>query len=171
MIVAEYNKALGSLHEDVWYGLDTEEKLNVLQRIADHECALVLGCDTVEIKAALMSTEGLYGAYNPIVHNITISSEIIEKMDMETVLDTLIHEVRHSWQRQAAEIYFKVSGILSEEELEISFFRDARTYLDEFRDYEFGILDYDAYYEQTVERDSREYASVRVDEILYEAGI
>ena len=102
------------------------------------------------------------GYYNNTTRTITINADHLQNGRTEDVLDTLLHEIRHHMQHRMVDLYCSVEPHIQEEHRNMGPFREASVFLDNFNDYHSSEDDYENYYGQAVEKDSREWAAARM---------
>lgn len=157
----EYRLALQKIDESTWKTLTVGEQVEVLQAICNYECIVSHGCDAVAIEVKELTNEAEYGSYTSEIETITINLDLLESKHVSEVLTTLLHETRHVWQHRIVSAFEQIEDELSEEQLLLSVFRDAAEFRANFANYETGNVDYEAYYVQYVEVDSREWSEYR----------
>lgn len=150
------------LQEEIWCGLTIEEKLNVLQIVADIERNYLGITNEINVGAANLEEHTL-GCYRDSTHQIVISVDSLLKDPADVVLDTLLHEVRHCYQHRLAEVYQNASDELKE----LRIFEEASLYASEFASYVDGDEDYHSYYTQDCEVDAREYSQEALYDYYY----
>lgn len=165
-LIENYNTACENIYPDAWEMLDDQKKVETLQAICDYECIIELGCDAPEVHITRWDSETLLGQYSHITGKLSISQDHFENDEVCDVVDTLLHEVRHAWQYNVTKIFTQIESELDEKQLALDFFRDAEEFRYNFDNYYNGD-DYDAYAQQGIERDSREWAARRMAEKYY----
>ena len=156
-------EAKQSLRSGVWDGYDGQQKIDKLQIICNYECKNVLGCEPPAVTAEKTVRDTLYGAYESETGTIIINKELLENGTSAEVLNTLLHETRHAYQHAVKNAYEAIEESLGDDVKELLCFKLAGIYRDEFENYIGADKDFNAYYEQTVERDSREWAESRLE--------
>lgn len=159
-----YGAALEKLAPKVWDQLEDAERISALQSICDYECSVILGCDTPTLTASYFYNEELLGKYNHESNTITMNREYMAIADAAHAVSTLLHEIRHAWQYAVVDMYEAIEGDLEEKHKRLELFVNAREFEKNFKYYHSGIVDYDLYYYQPVEMDSREWAEKRLAE-------
>ena len=150
------------LQEDIWKDLTAQERLNVLQTIADVERNYLGISNELTVGTANLSEE-LLGYYNDRTHEVIISMDSLLYDDVYEVLDTLCHEVYHSYQHRLVDAY-----VASDAQIQnLRMFKNASYYLEEFSDYKSGTENFCSYYAQECESDAREYAESSVLDYYY----
>ncbi len=157
-----YISACEKLDESVWQELTVQERLDVLQTISNYECYVNLGCEPASVRAGYPDRVSVLGEHNSITDTIFINIEHLEDGPVYDVLDTLLHETRHAWQNAVIEMYTRVEGRLSEQDMQLELFRQAKQFLLNNDDYTSGSDDFDAYFGQPMEEDSRRWAEQRL---------
>lgn len=88
----------------------------------------------------------------------------MENDDSEKVLNTVLHEIRHNFQHRMIDMYQSIEEHIDEQYKDLQVFREIQEYRENFSDYCSGDENYDEYYRQVVEQDSREWAEKRIKE-------
>ena len=153
-----------NLEREIWNTLTIQEKVDLLQAICDYECEYVLGCETVKVYSGLTSRESVLGEYSNQTRSFVISEQHLQNSDVEDVVRTALHETRHAYQHSLVEMYFSLETKIKDEYKNLFPFKQAKSFSEEFKDYCSGEEDFNKYYAQDVEKDSREWASKRVKE-------
>lgn len=158
------------LQEDVWDDLSAQERLDILQTIANIERRYLGIPHELNVSVANIG-EYLLGCYDDKKHTITISLDSLMNDPADKVLNTVCHEAYHGYQH----CIVSVLESTSEEAKNLRLFRDARNYAEEFSDYKSGGQGFYDYYYQECEMDAREYAEdavfdyyKRIEEYLFE---
>lgn len=160
----QYLAACERLSNCEWSGYTTQEKLDILQQISDYECVVKLGCESVMLYSGHTERASVLGEYDEANRSVLISQKHLENDEIESVLNTVLHEVRHNYQHRMIEMYQSVEKYVEEPYKDLLVFRDIRTYQDEFQHYCSGEENFESYFEQMVETDSREWAVKRIEE-------
>jgi len=160
----EYFAALApALQDGAWAVLSEKERLAVLQQVCDWETAQILGCSscTLELGELENLTMGHYDAQRD---TIVVSSNAL--VSWQQGLNVVLHESRHAWQWNMIELLKKLEA----ENPDIIHTHPFDTYA-AFREtwmgYVDGNEDYDGYYVQSIEQDSRAWAEQRLQEYYY----
>ena len=97
------------------------------------------------------------GSYQSSNRTISVSADFLMKSPGDSVMMTLLHEVRHCYQHQLAYLYQSTS--LSEQSLPI--FYEARIFYEEFQHYVEGESEetLDEYRSQLCEKDAELYST------------
>ena len=154
----------GEFEYQSWQDLDLDRKATLLQAVSDYECLFVLGCEPVVLEIGSMHHEDVLGEYDYVQRRILLNRELVQSGDVEKVLETLLHETRHVYQRNLVDMYFSLQGHIRKEYRDLLAFKQAREYSAEFEEYCHGETDFDRYYDQEVERDCRQWAEKRMRE-------
>jgi len=152
------------LEEAAWSRLSREEKIDLLQFISDYECVFVLGCEPVTLCAGSTAGQTELGFYSCGDRSITIREQHVQHSHVKKVLETALHEVRHAYQHSMADMYAALQPHIREEHKNLQPLVQAKEYLGELNNYRSYEDDYNAYYEQEVERDSRAWSRQRIEE-------
>lgn len=160
------------LQEKEWSILTTQEKIDVLQTVANIE-AHYLGLPNELNVGASNLDEDTLACYDDSTHTISIDITHLESDLVYNVLESCCHEAYHSFQHRLVDVYNTSDGQLKG----LCFFKSAAQYSQEFDDYADGENDYYAYYSQNCERNARHYAEdavedyySRIDEYLRDAA-
>ena len=141
------------LKEDEWKLLSTNDKLNVLQCVANIE-AYHLGLpNELNVSAANLEVDTVAN-YSDAFHRISISLEHLENDTAEELLKACCHEAFHSYQHRLVDAYNESS----EENKNLRIYKKVIRYADEFDSYLDGDDDFWSYYFQQCEKDARAYA-------------
>lgn len=165
---AEHAVLCKSLDPDVWDTLTMEQRAELMQAICDYECTFVLGCEPVELHVGITSESSVVGEYSHAEKCITISTTLVENENVYEVLNTLFHESRHAYQHALADMYVSVNPYVDDAHKNLMPLAQAQSFYENFYDYAATDGDFDAYYNQTVEKDSRTWAEQRVTTYYYE---
>ncbi len=144
----------------VWPTLTEAQKQAVLQQVCQWETTAVLGSSACTIEVADLP-EGTLGHYDKANEVIAVSRSALSYCDWQTMLNVVIHESRHAWQRDMIELLYS----LEKEDPDIVYVHPFDTYAG-FREawlsYTSGLTDFESYYGQSVEQDSREWSEERL---------
>jgi len=152
------------LQEEEWKKLEIQEKLNVLQVVANIEARyLGIGHElNVGTRPLPESSNGkTLGQYTYTTRTISIDTDYLETAEAKEVMTTLLHEARHAYQRRAAEALKSVP----EEYYNLHMFYDACGFQKGFETY--GDNSIEGYTANNLEIDARKYARENVV-IFYE---
>ena len=154
----EAEKLFMKIEEDCWHTLTLQEKLDVLQVVANLEQAYLGIPQTLTVVAEDMQvrTCGYYEDYEWKIH---LNREHLEERSAKSALDTLCHEAYHAYQKRQVEIYCR----LDEKTRNMLMYRKAETYFEEMFLGINVLEDFAGYYNQETETDARAYAEERVD--------
>jgi hypothetical protein len=147
------------LKTDTWQGLTASQKIDVLQTVANIEVYYLGLNDAIVVQGDNLSQDTL-GEYSDSQRSICIDLNHLENDPVEDVLDTLLHEVYHSYEHRLVDVYNSVSS----EYRNLRLFRYATQYADEFGNYIDPSESYYDYISQRVEIDSDTYAELGVKE-------
>ena len=156
-------ETLLALSDGTWEQLTNTDKLNVLQTVANIEAAYLGIPHEINVAAAALR-DGVVGAYSDSSHSILIDIDSLESDSAYDLLDTVLHEARHSYQHNLVSLY----QLAAPAHKQLLALREAQQYIAEFSDYTHGsseeILEY---YSQACEEDARAYADDRLVSYLY----
>lgn len=147
------------LQAEEWCSLSTNEKLNVLQCVANIE-AHYLGISNELNVGASNLPEYTLACYSDASHTIYINLEHLENDSVDEVLNSCCHEAYHSYQHRLVDAYNEAS----EEVQKLRIYRNTVHYVDEFGAYVNGYEDFCSYYSQQCEKDARTYAEDAVED-------
>lgn len=157
---------ISMLDEEKWNKLNLQERLDVLQTVANYEGYKLGICNELNVGATNMIKEK-HGYYSDRLHQININVDVILYNSSWNVLSTLCHEAYHSYQYNMVRALEQVD----ENNRNLKFLRDAAAYEKEFNEYMPGSVDFEAYYFQQCEVDARCYAkeeSENIKAMVYE---
>lgn len=146
------------LQEDQWEDLTVKERLNVMQYVANREAGYLGLSHELQVGTANLE-EQTKGAYVDSFHMIYISLELLQYGTAHQALEVVLHEAAHAFQYRLADAYLQVDDNTKN----LMPFRKAALYAEELHDYEDGDENFDTYYNQHCEEDSREYAERGVE--------
>lgn len=147
---------LRRLEQDRWDTLSDEEKHETLQEVADMECRY-LGLPQVTVSVVEMEDSSVGGYYSHSAGAVCINQDAVHVGTAEHLLSIVFHEIYHSMEHGIVEVYLSADP----KHRELQFFDKAEIYMEELNNYISGSENFEKYYEQLVERDSREYAQKR----------
>ena len=143
--------------EEGWAGLTEDEKLTILQKIADQE-ARELGL-SYQIYVILEEMEyAVVGAYDEVRHQIQVNEGRLS--EGPELLENICHESYHAYEHFLINLYLDAGK--GTEYANLPVFRDAATYIDELANYVNGSDNYEEYLDQLIETNAREYAEKEV---------
>lgn len=151
--IAKNIEILQNLQEEKWTYLSVDEKVAVLQTVANIEAHYLGLSHGLTVKVAVLDSDTL-GTYNDRKHRIQISLDEVDYYGALKCVKTVCHEAYHAYEYQLVKVYDEADDNMKA----LYIFRDAKKYKSEFANYIHGSEDYDAYYEQSCEEDARDYA-------------
>ena len=153
----EYLTDLSSLRSNKWEKLSFEERIDLMETIIEIEQQYLGISHPVELKAETLddNTLGYYSDNNKL---IVIESELMNYATAWNAVKVVCHEMRHAYQYRLIDVCFKIE--VDTEEL--LFFREVENYFWEMICYIDGNEDFEAYHNQKIEVDAREYADERI---------
>ena len=149
-----------------WNTMDTDERMEMLQTIVDVE-ANHLGL-TLDLEVRMDDLgPTIAGYYNDSKKAIYIHEELVNDQDVFRAISTILHEAYHAYEYDLVNLYEDTP--VSQRDLLL--FDHCDEYLYEMHNYS-DILDiqdtdcpeFEDYYNQYMEMDSREYASSRISD-------
>lgn len=150
---------ISQLEEDIWQDLSDQERLDVLQTVANVE-QRYLGLPNELHVVACKLREGVGGYYSDTTHKIVVDLDELRNSSSWDVLNTICHEAYHSYQYRLVDVFNDSNS----ENQNLKMFRKISSYADEFDNYVSGDQSFNEYYCQNCERDARAYAEDAVDE-------
>ncbi len=162
VIEENYLDALHSVTNEKWESLDKEGKLEVMTAICNYECEINLGFNSPAVRIAELDAY-IYGNYSQSERLITVNSLYINELSAQELIKTLLHEIRHCYQHELIKMYRKLEYALSPQLKRLEPFRLAKKFSDNSKDYTKVSESVEGYYYQSVEMDSREWASERIN--------
>ena len=160
--IANHIETLCLLQAETWVGLSSEEKISVMQVVANIERRYLGIFDALLVKTDVLE-EGTIATYEDATNRITVDIGHLEEDSPEELLNSVAHECYHAYQHVLVDLYLDSN----EEYRSLQVFNTAREYLDEYLDYADGGTteqEFMEYYFQTVEITARAYADDAVDE-------
>lgn len=160
--LANHIETLCLLQAETWEGLSLEERLSVMQVVANIERKYLGIFDTLVVKTDVLN-EDTVATYENTAKRITIDIGHLEDDSSEEVLNSVAHECYHAYQYALVDLYLDSS----EEYRSLQIFNTTREYLNEYSGYTDGgntKQEFMEYYLQEVEITARAYADDAVDE-------
>lgn len=161
-ITESYLDSVYCLREEIWREMSREDRLSVLQSISDYECVQVLGCEPVRLDVSELMDERTLGSYVKPFNTVYINPMHLDGSSACDVVNTVLHESRHVWQSMMVDIYNEVEGELSHSLNSLPLFDAVRVFRYNEDNYNDGKKNFDDYYVQEIERDSRAWAEQRM---------
>jgi len=145
------------LQEEEWEKLSVQERLNVLQTVANIE-ATYLGLPH-ELNVTLETLEeNTQAHYDDSTHTIAINPDHLCEDSAEELVETVAHEAFHAYERRLVDLYNSTGT----QERNLLIFGRIEEYRDNFDNYIDGNEDLLGYATQAVELDSVKYAITAV---------
>ncbi len=158
--IAANMETLILLSDENWNALNEEEKLQVLQTIANIERHYLGLPHELTVRVSDTEEDKLCGYYYDRTHEITINRTHLMADPSYALVDTIAHEAYHALQHRMVEAYEEAD----EEAKNLILFYDASVYSEELRNYKNGSEDFRDYYSQKCEEDARNYAKTATEE-------
>ncbi len=165
-VSAEYDDATTALVYESWDKLPDDRRLDILQKVAAYEAVFTLGIPIPRVVSTKLKSDEL-GISDHISNTIQISAEHIAQNDVYYVVRTLLHELRHMWQYKASQFIRDLSPEITEKYRDFHMIREFVEYDRNLYNYISPEQDKVKYYNQTVESDSRRWASEHMKENYY----
>ncbi len=162
-----WEEPLQGLREERWAESTLQERVDLMQIVADIEAAFLGLPDPLQVSCQSTRPNNL-GFYAHETRSLCISRDHLLYDPPNECLDTVLHEVYHSYQHYLCALYEEADS----DYRSLAFFWAARIYMDEFENYNRGEGDYMDYYFQNCESDAREYARNRsavYEDLLFSA--
>lgn len=142
------------LEESVWRDLSLDERMDVLQVIANIEANYLGTRYELNVSASPLD-EYVLGQFNENSHSITLDMEHVKFDSSEDVLTSLLHECRHGYQHSCVALL----DDFKEENKNLYIYR-------EIAEYKYGFDNYNKipYYTNPVEVDARQYSRESVED-------
>lgn len=152
--IANNIETVCKLQDSVWSGLSLDERMDVLQVIANIE-ANYLGTDFELNVSSSPLEEYVLGQFSESSHSITLDMEHVKFDSSEDILTSLLHECRHGYQHSCVSLL----DDFDEEDKNLYIYR-------EIAEYKYGFANYNKipYYSNPVEVDARQYARESVED-------
>ena len=166
-IINENLDVLINLSEAHWDNLSLQEKLNVLQTVANIEKQR-LGIPHDLLVTAQLLDDSMAGCYNHRNKTITIALSVLDRSFSESTpshaLEIITHECHHAYTHTLIELYESSASQYQS----LSCFDAVREYKQEYSNYKNGSegADFYDYYSQRVEIDARTYAQKATQEYI-----
>lgn len=163
LTVSDHATELLPLADGTWMSLDTQEKLDVLQVLANIEGSrlglgheLNVGCDVLgELTAA---------SYRDSEHLIVVNLKRLND-EPSAIIDSICHEAYHALERRLVELAMAAP----ESAQSLNVVKRGKQYALEFEQYKDADTDgFLAYYTQSVEADAREHAELATEDYIWE---
>lgn len=160
--IANHIEELAKLHDDTWKTLSVEEKLDVLQIVANIARTQLKIANELNVGAADL-TGTVLGYYSDPVHEIVIRTDVLLEKSSYEAVHIICHEANHSLEYRLVDAYNAVNEDLKN----LSIFDSAVSYKDEFANYKENEKNYFTYATMECEMDSEIYAEQASDEIYH----
>lgn len=146
---------LRQLEKTPWEAMSPESKLNLLQSVVNIESSLR---QTMSVQVTtLQLPSGTRGLYSPESQSIQIDHDYLLQANWESILGTVLHEFKHSYDHYVAELAPVDPANLQRTRYRMALKFDMDHYIP-------GTIDtYQDYYHQQVEKDARQYAQNRLE--------
>ena len=153
-------ETLAKLYDDTWKTLSVEQKLNVLQVVANIERTRLKIPNELNVGAADLTGNTL-GYYLDGTHSIVIRTDVLLEKSSYEAVHIVCHEANHSLEYRLVDAYDEVDEDLKN----LSIFDSALSYKEEFKDYSDLKKDYYTYATMDCEMDSEAHAVMAAEEI------
>ncbi len=153
---------LGGMRNEVWETLNDDERLELLQLIADIEAQNLGLPKRLEVFFGEADKE-VFAYYTDNQKRICVNEMYFHDVPGERMIETICHETYHGYERCLIDAYQSVP----QESRNLLDLRAAEKYIAEFKDYKDVSEDFEAYYMQACEEDARDYGKERSQIYLY----
>lgn len=150
---------LRKLDQDCWSSLSDREKHDLLQQVVDTECRY-LGLPQHTVSLVEMELPSVLGSYSHKNRTVNLNHNVFLEASAERLISVLFHEMYHGVEYALVEVYLSADPVYRG----INALAKAETYLDELTNYTYGEENFEKYYAQLVEQDSRKYAEERAEQ-------
>ena len=147
-------KALELLSPESWSALSLQEKLDVLQIVANTEARYLGVSNELNVVGSNLD-EHTIASYDDGTHTIRVNMTSLETASPSEMVVSICHEAYHSYEHRLADIY----DHLDEEDKKLMWYRKASEYADNSKDYVRSNENVVGYYMQPLEADAREYSN------------
>lgn len=154
-MILDNMETISLLNEQAWSTLSLQEKLNVLQLVADIE-QIELGLPNALNVGAANLEENLMGYYLDNTYEIIVSIDMLQYGSSLNALDTICHEAYHSYQYRIVDAFMEAD----EGSKNLRLFTKAKLYMNELENYIDASKDIDGYSEQECEKDANMYSRI-----------
>lgn len=158
---------LQQFEEKKWAVLSKDDRMQALKELCEYEMNYLGITRDLQISFANLAGRHILGAASPENGIILIDENYLTEgskvYNARAAMNTIIHEIFHIYEHELMELSEK----LNDDEKKLLKFNSVNDYLLESENYISGTLDYSGYYNQLLEKDSRAYAGLRVNENYY----
>ena len=155
---------LNAFRDEVWDECGAQERVAALERLLQYESEK-LGMPPVPLAAARLRPTVL-GEFDPADNDIHVDLDMLQEADAKRAMETLLHEAYHAFQ------FYLIDEIDWEADYtQNAYFNEARSWLENKENYVSGAEDFDAYYEQPLERSARWYSYEESFDLLMALGV
>ena len=102
--IAENIDVIANLKESVWCTLSTREKTDTLQTVCNIEASYYNLPHGITLSIGILR-EGLLASYDDRCCMVTVNLECLAYDEAREVLDSVLHECRHAFQHNLAEVF------------------------------------------------------------------
>ena len=148
---------IAKLENEKWNALSSSAHLNTLQEILDIECAYLGLPYSLTVSVIEMDRESIHGSYSHSKRTVNINQTVFSSASPEYLLSILLHEVYHSFEHACIDLWKTTEPSYQN----LLLFDRAVIYAYESSNYISGDEDYQGYYNQLMESDSRTYSELR----------
>ena len=153
--------------ENRWLGLSDREKVRILERLAGEQAASLGLRKHIDVKVVELE-DNLAGQYDDRTRTIEIDAACFENYRPEKLAYVVCHEVRHAYQFALADAWMDLCADSRYADREL--FDVMEDCYDGLNNYCHASEDSEAYKNQWVEIDAREYADREITRIWLKKG-
>ena len=144
------------LHDETWFSLSDQEQIDVLQIVADIETNY-MGIPSVSVINCHLENRTI-GAYDHTTRSVQIDLEKHSGYQPIEYENTVLHECRHAFQHDCVDsLDWSDPDVLTG-----IYYAQARKWRSEHANYISLVEDREAYYDQAIEIDARQYSEAGI---------
>ena len=158
---------LQQFEEKKWAVLSKNDRMQALKELCEYERNYLGITRDLQISFVNLAGRNIVGVASPEEGTILIDENYLTEdsnvFNARGAMNTIIHEMFHIYEYEL----MVLSEKLNDEEKKLLKFNSVNDYLLESENYISNRLDYSGYFNQLLEKDSRAYAELRVNENYY----
>ena len=158
--IDNFSKELEGFSDKRWSGFSNEEKISLLQIVANIE-ANNMGIAPFTVKSDDLGSRGkdayTTGCYEAKDNTIYIDTDYLNTESSYFILQTIGHECYHGWQHALLKLYYEASP----ESRKMRIFADISEYIENILSYDEALKNFDQYYNLKLESMARAYGEDR----------
>jgi len=149
--------------ENRWLSLHEEERLHVLEQFANGKAAELGLRERLTVETDDLG-DTIAGMFQQDGQRIVINEFCFRQYRPEQLVHIVCHEVRHAYQYALSQVWLEVGADSEYADLEV--FREMEVCWEELYHYTSALEDMEAYRNQWIEEDARDYADRQLAEFL-----